>query len=115
MGCFNSKDASGVDRKVKVKKPSPWKSQEPITHSGLKKLRDEFWDTCKHYGGEPVIWDALKGAIDVDRESAKLILEAADVIIEKQDLSVCYDQKGRKYELPVYILSEPVNILEDED
>jgi hypothetical protein len=30
-------------------------------------------------------------------------------------LSVCYDQKGRKYELPVYILSEPVNILEDED
>ena len=62
-----------------------------------------------------VIWDALKAAVDVDRDSAKLILEAADVIIEKQDLSVCYDQKGRKYELPVYILSEPVNILEDED
>ena len=61
-----------------------------------------------------VIWDALKVAVSAeDVQSAKLILEAADVIIGEPDLSVCYDQKGRKYELPVYVLSEPINLMPD--
>lgn len=50
-----------------------------------------------------------------DVQSAKLILEAADVIVAEPDLSVCYDQKGRKYELPVYVLSEPINLVSDEE
>merc|ERR1711937_897302 len=109
MGCISSK----LEER-KTFRPR-WKSEEPVTVSSLQKLRDEFWDTAPHYGGEPVIWDALKVATATDIESAKLILEAADVIIAEPDLSVCYDQKGRKYELPVYVLSEPINILPDEE
>ena len=66
--------------------------------------------------GATVIWDALKVAVNADDvQSAKLILEAADVIVAEPDLSVCYDQKGRKYELPVYVLSEPINLVSDEE
>ena len=50
-----------------------------------------------------------------DAQRAKLILEAAGVIVAEPDLSVCYDQKGRKYELPVYVLSEPINLVSDEE
>ncbi|QDZ20065.1 ubiquitin domain-containing protein [Chloropicon primus] len=105
MGCLNSKEKAR-----KGFKPS-WKSEEPITREKLQQLRDEFWDTAPHYGGESVIWDALKVAVSADDiESAKLILDAADVIISEPDLSVCYDQKGRKYELPVFVLSDPINL-----
>merc|ERR1739845_41631 len=91
MGCLSSKDAS-------ILKAKKWKSQEPMTLEELQKRREEFWDTAPHYGGDPVIWEALKVAV-ADLESAKVILEAADVIIAEPDLSVVYDQKGRKYEI----------------
>ena len=48
-----------------------------------------------------------------DLESAKVILEAADVIIAEPDLSVVYDQKGRKYEIPIFCLSEPINLIRE--
>ena len=59
-----------------------------------------------------VIWEALKVAV-ADLESAKVILEAADVIIAEPDLSVVYDQKGRKYEIPIFCLSEPINLIRE--
>lgn len=62
-----------------------------------------------------MIWDALKVAVSApDAESAKVILEAAEVIIAEPDLSVCYDQKGRKYDLPIFTLSDPINVLPDD-
>merc|ERR1711977_104458 len=105
MGCLSSKDAS-------ILKAKKWKSQEPVTLEELQKRREEFWDTAPHYGGDPVIWEALKVAV-ADLESAKVILEAADVIIAEPDLSVVYDQKGRKYEIPIFCLSEPINLIRE--
>eukprot|EP00205_Picochlorum_sp_RCC944_P002015 CAMPEP_0182607188 /NCGR_PEP_ID=MMETSP1330-20130603/1923_1 /TAXON_ID=464278 /ORGANISM="Picochlorum sp., Strain RCC944" /LENGTH=105 /DNA_ID=CAMNT_0024825731 /DNA_START=115 /DNA_END=432 /DNA_ORIENTATION=+ len=105
MGCLSSKDAS-------ILKAKKWKSQEPVTLEELQKRREEFWDTAPHYGGDPVIWEALKVAV-ADLECAKVILEAADVIIAEPDLSVVYDQKGRKYEIPIFCLSEPINLIRE--
>merc|ERR1711904_316275 len=59
MGCINSKEDA------KEFKPR-WKSEEPVTVSGLQKLRDEFWDTAPAYGGSSVIWDALKVAVSTE-------------------------------------------------
>jgi hypothetical protein len=36
----------------KIRKPKPWKHTEPITRTQLMRMRDEFWDTAPHYGGQ---------------------------------------------------------------
>ncbi|GLC46664.1 hypothetical protein PLESTB_001549100 [Pleodorina starrii] len=91
-----------------------WKSQEPMTLSQLQKKREEFWDTQPHYGGDRNIWDALKAACEADQETAKLLIESAGIIVAAHDMTVCYDERGAKYELPKYVLSEPVNLAKDQ-
>ena len=36
----------------KIRKPKPWKHPQPITIGQLRQMRDEFWDTAPHYGGQ---------------------------------------------------------------
>lgn len=36
----------------KIRKPKPWKHSQPITIAQLTQMRDEFWDTAPHYGGQ---------------------------------------------------------------
>ena len=59
-----------------------------------------------------MIWDALKAAVESDGSTAALILDSAGVTY-KHDLSECYDERGSKYELPAYVLSEPCNLIRD--
>ncbi|KAG7674455.1 putative Ubiquitin domain-containing protein 2 [Nannochloris sp. 'desiccata'] len=74
-------------------------------------MRDEFWDTEPHYGGDRVIWDALRAASEADLGTAKVILESAGVIVASEDMTICYDERGSKYELPKYVLSDPSNLI----
>ncbi|EPS61683.1 hypothetical protein M569_13111 [Genlisea aurea] len=50
MGCAGSRDKVEESSK-RVRKPKPWKHQEPLTRAQLTQMRDEFWDTAPHYGG----------------------------------------------------------------
>lgn len=43
-----------------------------------------------------VIWDALKAACEADLETARTILDSAGVIVAAADMSICYDERGRK-------------------
>ncbi|KAI5662353.1 hypothetical protein M9H77_21676 [Catharanthus roseus] len=124
----------------KIRKPKPWKHPQPITKSQLIQLREEFWDTAPHYGGRkgnqssinlpniyiittliysvslwlfPEIWDALRAAAEADLSLAQAVVDSAGVIIQNADLTVCYDERGAKYELPKYVLSEPTNLIQD--
>ncbi|KAK9828429.1 hypothetical protein WJX81_007321 [Elliptochloris bilobata] len=73
--------------------------------------REEYWDTQPHYGGDRVIWDALKAACDEPNPNmAATILDSAGVIVSKADLSECYDAKGFKYELPKFVVAPPQNL-----
>ncbi|CAM6105017.1 unnamed protein product [Calypogeia fissa] len=127
MGCVGSTD-KGVDglltfretfrtqihswHQKKIKKPKPWKHSEDITRAQLKQMRDEFWDTAPHYGGQKEIWDALRAAAEAETSLAQLIVDSAGVIVTSEDLSTCYDERGAKYDLPKYVLSEPTNLKE---
>ncbi|KAL5151471.1 Ubiquitin domain-containing protein 2 [Glycine soja] len=97
----------------KIRKPKPWKHPQPITKTQLTQLRDEFWDTAPHYGGRKEIWDALRAAAEADLTLAQAIVDSAGVIVQSSDLTVCYDERGAKYELPKYVLSEPTNLIRD--
>jgi hypothetical protein len=43
----------------------------------------------------PEIWDALKACCEAeDMETAKLLIEAAGVIVASSDMTICYDERG---------------------
>lgn len=118
MGCFSSKDKTNDDayaaegsvgRPNSTHTPPKWTSDKPLTRADLNKMREEFWDTSPHYGGDRVIWDALKGAAESDASTSKLILDSAGIVIGPPDLTVCYDERGAKYELPKFVWSDPIN------
>ncbi|WRX26576.1 DC-UbP/UBTD2 [Theobroma cacao] len=52
MGCSGSKRTRGDEAAKKIRRPKPWKHSEPITRTQLMQMRDEFWDTAPHYGGQ---------------------------------------------------------------
>nr|XP_016483661.1 PREDICTED: ubiquitin domain-containing protein 1-like isoform X1 [Nicotiana tabacum] len=95
----------------KIRKPKPWKHSEPITRAQLVQMRDEFWDTAPHYGGRKEIWDALRAAAEADVSLAQAFVDSAGIIVQVPDLTICYDERGAKYELPKYVLSEPTNLI----
>ncbi|KAL4433925.1 hypothetical protein ABPG75_000366 [Micractinium tetrahymenae] len=82
--------------RVKSWKRHKWRSEEPLTRAQLQRMREEFWETEPHYGGDRVIWDALKGACEADLETARTILDSAGVFVAAADMSICYDERGRK-------------------
>ncbi|KAH7444830.1 hypothetical protein KP509_02G093800 [Ceratopteris richardii] len=114
MGCAGSTDKSDDGAPKKLKRPKPWKHSEPLTQTQLKKMREEFWDTAPHYGGKEEIWDALRAAAEAQLDLAQAIVDSAGIIVTSEDMTVCYDERGAKYELPKYVLSEPVNMIKDD-
>ncbi|ERM97652.1 hypothetical protein AMTR_s00130p00065830 [Amborella trichopoda] len=60
----------------------------------LRQMRDEFWDTAPHYGGQKEIWDALRAAAEADMSLAQAIVDSAGVIVTSADMSTCYDERG---------------------
>lgn len=97
----------------KIRKPKAWKLPRAITKSQLMQMREEFWDTAPHYGGRREIWDALRAAAEADLKLAQTIVESAGVIVHSADLTLCYDERGAKYELPKYVLCDPTNLIQD--
>ncbi|CAD6225233.1 unnamed protein product [Miscanthus lutarioriparius] len=97
----------------KVRKPKAWKHPQPITMAQLRQMREEFWDTAPHYGGQKEIWDALRVASESEVSHAQAVVESAGIIVSNADLTLCYDERGAKYELPKYVLSEPTNLIRD--
>ncbi|KAH0701485.1 hypothetical protein KY285_015763 [Solanum tuberosum] len=110
MGCSGSKENEAAKQ---IRKPKPWKHSEPIMRAQLVQMRDEFWDTAPHYGGRKEIWDALRAAAESDISLAQAIVDSAGIIVQAPDLTICYDERGAKYELPKYVLSEPTNLIRD--
>eukprot|EP00249_Psilotum_nudum_P015493 c25356_g1_i3 orf=721-1065(+) len=113
MGCVGSSEKRVDGHGKRLKKPKPWKHPEPITRSQLKQMRDEFWDTAPHYGGKKEIWDALRAAAEADTNLAQVIVDSAGIIVTSEEMSTCYDERGAKYDLPKYVLSEPTNLIKD--
>ncbi|KAI3680838.1 hypothetical protein L6452_35614 [Arctium lappa] len=110
MGCVKSSNANNR-RAVRIRRPRPWNHTEPITRAQLNAMRDEFWDTAPHYGGRREIWDALRAAAEAELRFAQAIIDSAGIIVQHPDLTLCYDERGARYELPLYVLSEPRNLI----
>ncbi|XP_054611163.1 ubiquitin domain-containing protein 2 [Dunckerocampus dactyliophorus] len=113
-------DGTGVTlgRNQPLKRERPkWKSDYPMTEGQLRSKRDEFWDTAPAFEGRKEIWDALRAAASAfeshDHQLAQAILDGASITLPHGALTECYDELGNRYQLPVYCLSPPVNMIEE--
>ncbi|XP_024288346.1 ubiquitin domain-containing protein 2 [Oncorhynchus tshawytscha] len=108
--------ALGRNQALKREKPK-WKSDYPMTDGQLRSKRDEFWDTAPAFEGRKEIWDALRAAAQAfesnDHELAQAIIDGASITLPHGALTECYDELGNRYQLPVYCLSPPVNMIEE--
>ncbi|PVD30663.1 hypothetical protein C0Q70_09936 [Pomacea canaliculata] len=106
----------GRNQPLKAEKPK-WKSDHPLTEGQLRSKRDEFWDTAPAFEGRKEIWDALKAAAYAletgDHGLAQAIVDGASISLPHGTLLDCYDELGNRYQLPVYVLSAPTNLIED--
>ncbi|XP_072727078.1 ubiquitin domain-containing protein 1 isoform X2 [Mycteria americana] len=106
----------GAGRNEPLKKERPkWKSDYPMTDGQLRSKRDEFWDTAPAFEGRKEIWDALKAAAYAveanDHSLAQAILDGASITLPHGSLTECYDELGNRYQLPVYCLAPPINLI----
>ncbi|KAM3847117.1 ubiquitin domain-containing protein 2 isoform 1-T1 [Vipera latastei] len=108
--------ALGRNQLLKKEKPK-WKSDYPMTDGQLRSKRDEFWDTAPAFEGRKEIWDALKAASHAfennDHELAQAIIDGANITLPHGALTECYDELGNRYQLPVYCLAPPINMIEE--
>ncbi|CAF3771350.1 unnamed protein product [Adineta steineri] len=95
-----------------------WKSDVPITENHLRRKREEYWDTAPAFDGRKEIWDALRGACYAieqnDIDLAQSIINCANISLPHGTLLDCYDELGTRYQLPIYVLSSPTNMIDGE-
>ncbi|MGH0116703.1 UNVERIFIED_CONTAM: hypothetical protein FKN15_021251 [Acipenser sinensis] len=112
----NARKRGGRNEPLKKDKPK-WKSDYPMTEGQLRSKRDEFWDTAPAFEGRKEIWDALKAAAIAiecnDQELAQAIIDGASITVPHGSLAECYDELGNRYQLPVYCLATPVNLISE--
>lgn len=110
----NTRKRAGRNEPLKKERPR-WKSDYPMTDGQLRSKRDEFWDTAPAFEGRKEIWDALKAAAYAveanDHELAQAIVDGASITLPHGSLTECYDELGTRYQLPVYCLAPPVNLI----
>jgi len=90
------------------------KDLPPMTTAELERKREEFWET--RIEGRKEMWQAIKMAAETEEaDTSRAILECAGLSpydIDKPGSSYfCYDQRGTRYEVPLYILFQPGNLV----
>lgn len=110
----NGKSSSEIELRRDLPK---WTSETAITQGALKSKRDEFWETAPKYEGKKEIWDALKAAASAMENGefglASVIIETAGIKVQNGSLSETFDEMGHKYQLPLYCLSKPENLIKE--
>lgn len=85
----------------------------------LHRQRTEFWETAPQYDGLVETWNSLRVAVELshqhDLSTAQAVLDSAGITIPTGDLGQgCYDERGHRFVVPEFVLSEPSNIMDDE-
>jgi hypothetical protein len=94
-----------------------WNSKRVWTRSELNRERQEFFDT--RVTGREEIWATLKVVVGMiaesDIQTAQGILDAAAITVPTGDLiNGAYDEVGNFYQMPEHIISDPVNLVQEE-
>ncbi|RJE26375.1 ubiquitin domain protein [Aspergillus sclerotialis] len=100
-------------------RPHTWYSKRRTwSRAQLDQERKEFFET--RVTGRQEVWAALSATISFmyagDYATAQSIIDAAGVTVPTGDLCEgCYDERGVLYRLPQCIVSDPENMVEDDE
>ena len=85
-----------------------------MTRKQLEAKREEFWHTAVE--GKRHVWDALQAAVQApDDDEALSLIAAVGVSLPKNSFTEAYDESGVKYVIPLFCLTDPINLLADDD
>lgn len=87
-----------------IKRTNAWEGT--ISNNQLRERREEFWRSRKT--GLINVWSYIQQAVEADSESAMVMLNMNQIRIESNSLSVCYDFNGSRYEIPAWVINDPV-------
>ena len=107
------------NKPFKPRRDGTWTSPVPMTRSQLHHQRTEFWETAAQYDGQIDTWNSIRVAVELshqnDLPTAQAVLDSAGITIPTGDLGLgCYDERGHRFVVPEYVLSEPSNIMDDD-
>ena len=108
-----SASSDGAQRPICITKRK-WRAEPAITSAQLAAKRGEFWDTACSYGGRKEIWDALRAIFGLSESDPMrvAIVDSAGIILPHGSLDEIYDEWGYRYEIPQYVRSDPINIVQ---
>lgn len=105
----------GKNKPLATEKPK-WKSEIALTMGQLRSKRDEYWETQPAFGGRREIWDALRAACETDDTTlAQAIINGASIALPTGALSDAYDELGNHYVIPIYCISLPTNLIQNDN
>ena len=93
-----------------IKRTPSWEAE--ITRQLLSVERDRFWSTRS--AGSRRVWLQLKQAVEADHLSAAMLLQMGSISVQNGSMTSCVDAEGHVYEIPIYILNDPVRFSEDQ-
>ena len=102
--CQDYKELVGQTTNSGIKKTNAWSGR--ITTQQMQEKREEFWRNRR--SGNRLIWRCIRQAVEADAESGALILQMNEITLEKDNLTACFDSDGVRYEIPVWVINDPV-------
>jgi hypothetical protein len=54
----------------------------------------------------------LKQAAEADASTAAMLLDATEIRPENNSMTTCYDRHGIRYEIPIFIINDPISFTE---
>jgi hypothetical protein len=60
------------------------------------------------------VWVAIRAAVEADPLTAAILLEEAEIFMEGDNMTSLIDTAGQHYEVPVFMLNDPVKFHVDE-
>lgn len=91
-----------------IKMTKAWEAT--ITPSQLQQKRQEFWVNFRGSNRSSCL--ILKQAVEADPASAKLMLEMEGFLLENGTMEKCVSPNGHKYEIPPFVLADPVRFID---
>ncbi|TPX34161.1 hypothetical protein SmJEL517_g03090 [Synchytrium microbalum] len=109
---------NGGNTPLKPKKAlAEWSHTTPLTKIQLTSMRNQFWDTQPSYSGRIEIWQALRAAAEASNlELAQAIVDSASISVPSGSLEDgAYDELGNLYVIPNYCITDPTNLLREDN
>ena len=98
------------------RRPQPTRPRSPSTSSksGGKPInqiltysRKDFWDT--RTSGARHVWNCIRSACEENPDTAEALILAADLQMPQNSLTLCIDETGVYYRVPICVINDPIS------